>query len=302
MQSGIPHDPPFCWRSGTVSGPSADLADQGMERGIPMDHQEASNTQYVDLEASSSQECGRKGFIGLSTHRRDDVMYLLTRRFRQQAAYCLDTKASCIEKIWREIVRSTDRGDNGTVEKVTNDLFKEVKAYFQFASLNYQMEGLAKPNRQLLKHFVEVAKLELGEEHSGFLGAPHEDWAENYPIETLDRWLKVSLEYGAIRPFWKLFLRKTTTHEHFETHEYPDGAFRVVVITIFHIVIVSLVGVPVVVQALDLLPMLGNVVMYMLCLVCFIILTQTMVRSESTQFLMSLAYAAVMVSNLSRGR
>lgn len=73
-------------------------------------------------------------------------------------------------------------------------------------------------------------------------------------------------------------------------------------ITISHIVMVCLVGIPVVVQALGLLSMLGNVVMYILCLILFIILTQAIIQSESAQLLMSLAYAAVMVSNLGRGR
>lgn len=68
------------------------------------------------------------GLIRASSHRQDDVMYLLARRFRQQAAFCLDTKANVVEQHWREIVRALERDENGT-DKLQKDLFGHIKEY-----------------------------------------------------------------------------------------------------------------------------------------------------------------------------
>lgn len=298
MQLNILRTMPLC--RGTESG-SADLSDQRMEQDIPLRQNHDSDPPGADLEAHLGQEeAPLPGLIRASSHRQDDVMYLLARRFRQQAAFCLDTKANVVEQHWREIVRALERDENGT-DKLQKDLFGHIKEYYELVILTYQIEGLNKPDRLLLKHFITAVKSYLKEGQASFLEATRDDWLEAYPIETLNRWLKLMPEHGTFRSICDKFRNRTTTHEHYDTHEYPDEFFGAVFVTLSHIVIVVLVGGPVVVQALDILPMVGNVVMYMVCLIFFIVFTQAFVRGEGAQFLLSLAYAAVAATNLGRG-
>lgn len=146
----------------------------------------------IDVEAPPP------GLIRVSSHRRDDAMYLLARRFRQQAAFCLDTKANGVEQHWREIVHTLER-DGGGTDKLQKDFFGELKEYYELVMLTHQIEGLIKPDRLLLKHFIGTVKPDLKEDDASFLEAPREDWLEAYPIETLNRWLKLIPEHGTFR-------------------------------------------------------------------------------------------------------
>ncbi|KAF7554223.1 hypothetical protein G7Z17_g3082 [Cylindrodendrum hubeiense] len=316
MQVNMLRTAPACRGSGSSTG---DLADQRIEQDIPLEHHEDSGPPCPDLEAHGSQEgddffpvasvlgmlidveAPLRGLILVASHRRDDVMYQLARRFREQAAFCLDTRANYIHQSWRKVVQTIDRDGNG-LDKLQKDFFRDLKEYYEFVMLTYQVEGLVKADRLLLKHFIGTVKPDLREDDASFLEGPREDWVEAYPMETMNRWLKLIPEHSTVRSLCNKFRNrdKITTHEHFEAHEYSDEVFMAVFITISHIIIVTLVGAPVIIQALGILPMAWNAVMYMVCLILFIIFTQAIVRSESTQFLMSLAFAAVVATNLGR--
>lgn len=76
----------------------------------------------------------------------------------------------------------------------------EADAYLdELVILTHQIEGLIKPDRLLLKHFIATVKPYLKEGDASFLEAPREDWLEAFPIETLNRWLKLMPEHGTFR-------------------------------------------------------------------------------------------------------
>ncbi|KAK7409586.1 hypothetical protein QQX98_008248 [Neonectria punicea] len=278
---------------------SADLADQPRQD-TPNDHDGESTTRNADLEARGSHEEVLKGLIGLSVHRRNDAMYLFGRRFRQQGAYGLDTMANRVVKVWEEIVQTIERNGPG-LDELNKKFFDALVNHHKMLLLINQVEGLVKPNGKSLRNFLDAVTPDLEPEDARFLHAPREDWAMACPMEPMDRWVKLAPEYSVGRFFCSFFEDKKTTRESFESYDYPDKAFGAVVMTLSHLVLVALVGIPVVIQSLDILSTAGNAAMYLGTLFLFIALAQLVVPNESVQFLMSLAFAAVMATNLGRG-
>lgn len=79
------------------------------------------------------------------------------------------------------------------------DLVEADACLDELVILTYQIEGLNKPDRLLLKHFITAVKSYLKEGQASFLEATRDDWLEAYPIETLNRWLKLMPEHGTFR-------------------------------------------------------------------------------------------------------
>ncbi|KAH6892283.1 hypothetical protein B0T10DRAFT_483522 [Thelonectria olida] len=237
-----------------------------------------------------------RGVVNLAVRAENDISYALTRRFGGQAAYCLFQQGIQIAKIWKKI-RSGGQDDSRSAQ-LTQDLQDKLHAYYQFLDLTHKINGLPRPDRKLLEHHLNTAKLELDEDERCFLASVFDEWVPAYPMEPLEQRISLLPHYEFFRRIFPPRSRQTMTDTDIEELEYSSKSLEFATWTVFRLICAALAVVPVTVQALGVASTTGNVVTYIVSVLILIAVVPFFVRNHSAQLFLILAYAAVVGNNV----
>ncbi|KAI5461358.1 hypothetical protein BGZ63DRAFT_424252 [Mariannaea sp. PMI_226] len=256
-------------------------------------------TDIPDLESGRHHQ--DRGLFSLAARAGQDSSYLLGRRFSQQASYCIDNKMIQISRLWEQM-QLVEAKDGDTLASLSQCLEDKMLTYLTFLVLVKEVQGWHAPHRQLLQRHLDAARVQLAEDQQSFLDEnKFNDWVPAYPIEPLEQWIKYLPQYKFLDKVFRPFVKTSREIDGVKELEYSSRPFQIACLTAFHIIIAALVGVPVAMQALDVTSTTINVVVYMLGLFVLIGFAQVIVPGMSPQFFMTLAYAAVVASNMGHG-
>ncbi|KAF4970615.1 hypothetical protein FSARC_2396 [Fusarium sarcochroum] len=165
--------------------------------------------------------------------------------------------------------------------------------------LVHDIERLEAPYTKFFSNFQDILDYVLSGDEAALVGRPREGWVMLHGLHPVTCRLQSSVEYPIVEYALQKLATKAKTEDGCTTLSYTTKSLVGVFNVFKNCLMAAFLGVPVALQALDVTTTGATVGIYLAALLVFGILVQFLMEDHTVQTLLTMAYAAVLVANMS---